>query len=141
MTTHLPTVPVMVVSHHRRKFLMSSVMENVNMMKYMPLNLSVRRPMHKARMKLRRLASRITTGRGSALPNKAEVYTPTPKKAADAREMYREGPEKIAQLTVMTIYMKIVVDNTTRYGGKKRGSVDNRTKTSAINPSMRGFPE
>jgi hypothetical protein len=77
----------MVVSHHRRKFLMSSLIEKVNMMKYIPLNLKVRRPINRARIKLNRLPARITIGRGNAFPNRAEVYMPTPKKAADASEM------------------------------------------------------
>jgi hypothetical protein len=87
MTTHLPTVPVMVVSHHRRKFLMSSLIEKVNMMKYMPLSLRVSRPIKRASIKLMRLPARITTSRGNVFPMRAEVYTPTPKKAADASEM------------------------------------------------------
>jgi hypothetical protein len=87
MTTHLPTVPVIVVSHHRRKCLMSSLIEKVNMIKYIPLSLKVRRPIQRASIKLNRLPATITTGRGNDFPSKAEVYTPTPKKAADAREM------------------------------------------------------
>jgi len=66
---------------------MSSLIEKVNMMKYMPLNLRVSRPIHKASMKLNRLPATITTGKGKAFPNRAEVYMPTPKKAADARDM------------------------------------------------------
>jgi hypothetical protein len=77
----------MFVSHHRRKFLMSSLIEKVNMMKYMPLSLRVRRPTHMARIKLNKPPEMITTDRGNAFPNRAEVYMPTPKKAADAKEM------------------------------------------------------
>jgi hypothetical protein len=87
MTTHLPTVPVMVVSHQRRKFLMSSLIEKVNMMKYIPFSLRVSRPTHKASIKLNKPPEMITTGRGNTFPINAEVYTPTPKKAADASEM------------------------------------------------------
>jgi hypothetical protein len=87
MTTHLPTVPVIVVSHHRRKCLISSLIEKVNMMKYMPLSLKVSRPIKRASIKLKRLPATITTGRGNAFPNRAEVYMPTPKKAAEANEM------------------------------------------------------
>jgi hypothetical protein len=114
MTTHLPTVPVMVVSHHRRKFLISSLIEKVNMMKYMPRSLRVRRPIKMASIKLSRLPATITTGKGNDFPNRADVYTPTPKKAAEASEMYRVGPEKIVQLTVRIIYIKTVVSNMTR---------------------------
>jgi hypothetical protein len=66
---------------------MSSLIEKVNMMKYMPLNLKVSRPIKRARMKLNRLPAMMTTGRGNTFPIKAEVYTPTPKKAAEANEM------------------------------------------------------
>jgi hypothetical protein len=38
---------------------------------------------------------------------------PTPKKAAGASEMYPVGPENIAQLTVMTMYMKMLVSRMT----------------------------
>jgi hypothetical protein len=82
-------------------------------MKYMPLSLRVSRPMKRATMKLTRPLIMITAGKGSACPNIAEVYTPTPKKAADASEMCRVGPEKIVQLTVMTTYIKILVSNIT----------------------------
>jgi len=66
---------------------MSSLIEKVNMMKYIPLSLRVSRPIHRASIKLNRLPAKITTGSGNAFPNRAEVYTPTPKKAADANEM------------------------------------------------------
>ena len=56
-------------------------------MKYMPLNLSVIRPMKRASMKLTRPPQAITAGRGNTSPSIAEEYTPTPKKAADASEM------------------------------------------------------
>jgi hypothetical protein len=77
----------MFVSHHRRKFLMSSLIEKVNMMKYMPLSLRVSRPMKRASIKLTRPPMTITTGRDNACPSIAEVYTPTPKKAADASDI------------------------------------------------------
>jgi hypothetical protein len=38
---------------------------------------------------------------------------PTPKKAAGASEMYPVGPENIAQLTVMTMYMRMLVSRMT----------------------------
>ena len=57
------------------------------MIKYMPLSLRVSKPIKIARMKLTRPPIAIKTGRGNASPSMAEVYTPTPKKAADAREM------------------------------------------------------
>jgi hypothetical protein len=56
---------------------------------------------------------RMTTGRGNTCPSIAEVYTPTPKKAADANEMYRVGPEKMVQLTVMIIYIIMLVSDMT----------------------------
>jgi hypothetical protein len=55
----------------------------------------------------------ITAGKDNAVPNRAEVYIPTPKKAAGASEMYPVGPENIAQLTVMTMYMKMLVSSMT----------------------------
>jgi len=66
---------------------MSSLIEKVNMMKYMPLSLSVSRPIKRARIKLNTLPAIITIGRGNAFPRIAEVYTPTPKKAAEANEI------------------------------------------------------
>jgi len=59
----------------------------VNMMKYMPLSLRVKKPMKRARQKLTRPPITITAGRGNTNPSIAEAYTPTPKKAADASEM------------------------------------------------------
>jgi hypothetical protein len=55
----------------------------------------------------------ITTGSGSFIPSKADVYTPTPKNAALAREIYPVGPENMLQLTVRAPYIKTVVSNMT----------------------------
>jgi hypothetical protein len=72
-TTNLPTVPFMLVSHHRRKCLMSSLTPKVKMMKYIPLSLRVRRPIKRARIKLTVPPEAITTGRGNACPSTAET--------------------------------------------------------------------
>jgi hypothetical protein len=37
------------------------------------------------------------------------VYIPTPKNVAVARDMYRVGPQNMAQLTVRTTYMRMLV--------------------------------
>ena len=92
---------------------MSSLIPKVNMIKYMPLSLRVSKPIKIARMKLTRPPIAIKTGRGNASPSTAEVYTPTPKKAAEASEMYRVGPEKITQLRVMIIYIIMLVSEIT----------------------------
>jgi hypothetical protein len=43
----------------------------------------------------------------------AEVYIPTPKNAAGASEIYPVGPENITQLTVRTIYIRMLLSSTT----------------------------
>jgi hypothetical protein len=79
----------------------------------MPLNLRVKAPIGRARQKLVRPPIQITVGNDKVVPRIAEVYMPTPKKAAGASEMYPVGPENIAQLTVMTMYMKMLVSRMT----------------------------
>jgi len=79
----------------------------------MPLSLRVKAPIGRARQKLVRPPIHITAGKDNAVPSIAEVYIPTPKKAAGASEMYPVGPENIAQLTVMTMYMKMLVSSMT----------------------------
>jgi hypothetical protein len=109
------------------------------MIKYMPLSLSVRRPINRASVKLKKLARRITRGRASSFPSKADVYTPTPKKAAVAREIYRVGPEKIVQLTVRMTNINMVVNDTIKYGGNQSGRVASTTKTAATNAGTKPF--
>jgi hypothetical protein len=53
----------------------------------MPLSLKVNAPTRKARQKLAIAPIQTTIGKGKAFPNTAEVYMPTPKKAAGANEM------------------------------------------------------
>ena len=69
----LPTVPVMLTSHQWREFLTSSTRPKVNMVKYMPFNLSVREPTRKARVKLALPPMTMTTGRGRLELSKAEA--------------------------------------------------------------------
>ena len=66
---------------------MSSLIPKVNMIKYIPLSLRVMRPIKKASIKLTRPPPAITKGRGNASPEMAEKYTPTPKNAAEARDI------------------------------------------------------
>jgi hypothetical protein len=79
----------------------------------MPLSLKVRAPMRRARQILATPPMAITIGKGNTFPIMAEVYMPTPKNAAGAREIYPVGPEKITQLTVRTIYIRILLSRTT----------------------------
>jgi hypothetical protein len=81
----------------------------------MPLSLRVKAPTRRARQKLARAPIQITIGKENAFPNRAEVYMPTPKNAAGASEIYPVGPENMVQLTVITIYIKILLSNTTEY--------------------------
>jgi hypothetical protein len=83
----------------------------------MPLSLRVKAPIGRARQKLARPPIQITAGKESALPSTADAYMPTPKKAAGANEMYPVGPENIAQLKVITMYMKMLVSRMTVYAG------------------------
>jgi hypothetical protein len=77
----------MLTSHHWTKCLISSTSPKVNIVKYIPLNLSVKAPMRKARQKLAKPPMRIKMGKNNDLLNIAEAYTPTPKNAAGASEM------------------------------------------------------
>jgi hypothetical protein len=79
----------------------------------MPLSLKVRAPMRMARQKLATPPIMTTIGKGNAFPMTAEVYIPTPKNAAGAREIYPVGPENITQLTVRTTYIRMLLSNTT----------------------------
>jgi hypothetical protein len=92
---------------------MSSLRPKVNIVKYIPLNLRLDKPTKRASKKLIKPPSPITTGKNNTFPRIAEIYMPIPKKAADARDMYRVGPEKTAQLTVRTIYIKMLVNDMT----------------------------
>jgi hypothetical protein len=58
----------------------------VNIQKYIPLSLRVVKPTKRLNRELNKPAIMIITGKGNAC-SIAEVYTPTPKKAAVAREM------------------------------------------------------
>ncbi|GAH95193.1 unnamed protein product [marine sediment metagenome] len=66
---------------------MSTTSPKVKIAKYMPLSLRVKAPTGRATQKLARPPIPITIGRGNASPSMAEVYMPTPKKAADASDM------------------------------------------------------
>jgi hypothetical protein len=81
----------------------------------MPRSLRVNAPTRRARQKLARAPIPITRGKEITFPKAADVYIPTPKNAADASETYPVGPEKITQLTVRTIYMKMAVSSTRIY--------------------------
>jgi hypothetical protein len=78
------------------------------MEKYMPLSLRVITPTSRDRKKLKNPPIMITKGRGRLCPSTADVYIPTPKKAAEASEIYPVGPEKRTQLTVIMIYISML---------------------------------
>ena len=88
---------------------MNSLNPKVNIIKYKPLNRRVKRPVIKASKALTRPLMQTTIGKGRILPSMAQTYIPVPKNEAEASEMYRVGAEKIDQLTVRTMYMKMLV--------------------------------
>ena len=88
---------------------MNSLNPKVNIIKYIPLSRKVKRPVKSARKELTRPPMPTTIGKGKTLPSIAQTYIPVPKNEAEAREMYRVGAEKIAQLTVRMMYIKILV--------------------------------
>jgi hypothetical protein len=53
----------------------------------MPLSLRVKAPTRRARQKPVKPPIPITIDKGNSKPNRAEVYTPTPKNAAGANEI------------------------------------------------------
>jgi hypothetical protein len=67
------------------------------------------KPVNSPMRKLTRLPQTTTSGKGKRSPRTADVYIPTPKNVAVAKDMYRVGPQNIAQLTVRTIYMRMLV--------------------------------
>jgi hypothetical protein len=102
-------VPDILISHHWEECLTNSLNPKVNIIKYKPLSRRVKRPVRRASKELTRPPMPTTIGKGRALPSIAQTYIPVPKNEAEASEMYRVGAEKIAQLTVRTMYMKMLV--------------------------------
>jgi hypothetical protein len=114
----------------------------VNIAKYIPLSLRVKAPTRRARQKLARAPIPITKGKDRAFPRMAAVYMPTPKNAAGASEIYPVGPEKITQLTVRMMYMKMAVSSRRVYvEACKRGIAANKARITPSNPRTKDLCE
>jgi hypothetical protein len=69
-------------------------------------------PVNSPMAKLKNPPQATTNGKGKRSPSTADVYIPTPKNVAVAKDMYRVGPQNMAQLTVRTTYMRMLVTAT-----------------------------